>query len=116
MPLPTSKGNEMSTASPNRAGGKLAGGSLGFLLPAATAAAAAQEGHPGLVDPRSPHLATLIDFEARLESADPFDISHKADRGKDDVPEVRPGQLLRVVVHGKPRPGNYTYPVNQTDP
>ncbi len=67
-------------------------------------------------DRRSAYIAKLIKFEMRVESADPFDVSHQEGAEAKAVGEIRPGQLVRVFITGTPKPGHYTYPITPPIP
>jgi thiol:disulfide interchange protein len=79
-----------------------------LLLVVATAASGQEK-----LSPTSRKLVQLIDFQVEVSSNDPFALTHKSGS---KVPEVRPGEVIKIVITGTTKRGHYTYPATEKDP
>jgi thiol:disulfide interchange protein DsbD len=66
----------------------------------------AQEKKP----PKAPATASMIDFSVSLSPQDPFS---EANQVGATLKEVHPGEVLHLLIKGKPREGFHTYPLTR---
>jgi thiol:disulfide interchange protein DsbD len=79
---------------------------VALLVGLASAGLRAQVAKPA----KTPATADRIDFSVSLLPADPFSDGNRAGT---TLKEVHPGELIRLTITGKPRPGFHTYPLTR---